>query len=369
MQPAGPGERVAAPGRDGFPASALAAHAEPELLSAVDECLPNGRLNPAAIGWSRHPLHRCNLPPGRISRAWPRRKKWDYWCVTTDTHLFSLTYADLDYVGLIGVWILDYGAGVVAQTDLAVPFAAGFSSPETVGGADIRFHRRGVRLDIVEENGGTRLRLALRRGRTAAVDADLFVALPPDHQTLNVLIPWSDTRFQFTSKHNTRPAQGHVVAGGQRYEFGRHNHAFGCLDYGRGLWPYRTVWNWASASGICSGRTIGLNFGGKWTDGTGTTENGVCLDGRLHKISEDLAWWYDRGNFKGVWRIRSTQSDRVDFAFTPFFERRNVLKLGLLASELHVCFGYFSGRFVTDGGETIAVRDLFGWAEEHRARW
>ena len=33
----------------------------PELTEQVDLCLPNGRINPAAIGYSRRPLHRTNL--------------------------------------------------------------------------------------------------------------------------------------------------------------------------------------------------------------------------------------------------------------------------------------------------------------------
>ena len=43
------------------------------------------------------------------------------------------------------------------------------------------------------------------------------------------------------------------------------------------------------------GRVLGFNLGGAWTDGTGMTENGICLDGRLSKIggiaytTEDLA--------------------------------------------------------------------------------
>ncbi|MBE2198896.1 MAG: hypothetical protein IAE79_09825 [Anaerolinea sp.] len=43
---------------------------ERELTALVDLCLPNGRLNPAAVGWSRAPLHRCNLH-GR----WPGKKR------------------------------------------------------------------------------------------------------------------------------------------------------------------------------------------------------------------------------------------------------------------------------------------------------
>jgi hypothetical protein len=32
-------------------------------------------------------------------------------------------------------------------------------------------------------------------------------------------------------------------------------------------------------------------------------------------------------------------------------------------------FGAYRGRIVPDSGEVIEVRDLFGWIEEHEARW
>ena len=30
-----------------------------------------------------------------------RKKRWDYWAVTTDSYVFSITYANLDYLGLV----------------------------------------------------------------------------------------------------------------------------------------------------------------------------------------------------------------------------------------------------------------------------
>ena len=337
---------------------------EPELATPVDECTAAGRLNRQAIGWSRHPLHRCNL-----SGHWPRKKKWDYWCVTTDTHLLSLTYAHIDYLGLVDVWALDYATKEVVQHGAFVPLGGGFMLPDTVGGDDMQYDRSGLRLAIMEQDGGTRLQADCRARDGRTLDADIFVARPPHHETLNVVIPWSDTRFQFTSKHNTRPAHGSMRVNGKLYAFGADNHAFGCLDYGRGIWRYRCVWNWASASGVQNGRTVGLNLGGQWTDGTGMTENGVCVDGRLHKISEELVFTYDRRNFMGPWRIRAPRSQRVDLTFTPFFEKQSRLNLLLLSTETHACFGHFAGHIVTDDGNRIAIRDLVGWSEEHRARW
>jgi hypothetical protein len=337
---------------------------EPELTAPVLQCTPDGRLNREAVGWSRRPLHRCNL-----SGHWPRKKKWDYWCVTTDTHLLSLTYAHVDYLGLVAAWALDYKTKQIVEHETVVPLGHGMALPETVGGGDMRFQGADLQAAILEEPGGTRLRANFRTGAGATLEADLLVAQPPDHETLNVIIPWSDTRFQFTSKHNTRPARGHMVVNGARYAFGPENGAFGCLDYGRGIWPYRCLWNWASASGLQHGRTVGLNLGGQWTDGTGLTENGLCLDGRLHKLSEELVFTYDRCNFMAPWHIRTPVSERVDLTFTPFFEKQQHVNLLLLSTALHVCFGHFAGKVVTDAGERLEIRNLVGWAEEHRAKW
>ena len=46
-------------------------------------------------------------------------------------------------------------------------------------------------------------------------------------------------------------------------------------------------------------------------------ENGVCIDGRLTKISEDLAWEYDRGAWMKPWRVRTIATDRIDLTFEP----------------------------------------------------
>jgi hypothetical protein len=336
---------------------------ERELREPVDECLADGRLNPAAVGFSRHPVHRCNLR-GRF----PRKKRWDYWCVTSDSCVLSITYTDLDYAGMVAVWATALDELRVVERQVTVPLAYGFSQPDTVAGGDIRFDRSGIALEILEEPGGTRLRTRLGAGPDR-IEADVLVALPPGHETLSVVIPWDERHFQYTSKHNTRPARGELRIGDRRFALGPDGDAFGCLDYGRGVWPWRSAWNWASASGRQGDHVVGLNLGGKWTDGTGSTENGLCIDGRLHKLSEDLVWAYDRSDWMAPWTIRSPESGRVDLRFEPFLPRSAALRLGLLSTDLHVLFGRFEGRVVDDDGTTLSLSRLLGWAEEHLARW
>ena len=45
------------------------------------------------------PLHTANLRGG-----WGRTKRWDYWCVLAHDLVVSVTYADVDYLGMVTVW-------------------------------------------------------------------------------------------------------------------------------------------------------------------------------------------------------------------------------------------------------------------------
>jgi hypothetical protein len=220
---------------------------------------------------------------------------------------------------------------------------------------------------MVQRDDGVDLEVAIDDFEGQPLSARFNITNPPGHETLNVVIPWDGKTFQFTSKQNTLPAQGRVTIGPETIDFSGEQ-SFACLDFGRGIWPRDCAWNWGSASGRQNGRTLGLNLGGQWTDGTGYTENGICVDGCLTKIKEDLVWQYDKNDFMHPWRI-SAPSDSIDLTFTPFIERIAASNLWLVKSEVHQMFGTYEGSVTTDGGEVIAVQKLIGWAEDHVARW
>lgn len=199
--------------------------------------------------------------------------------------------------------------------------------------------------------------------------ADLFVHQPKQQETLNVVIPWSEKRFQFTSKQNCLPTEGTVTWGDQIIEFSRKD-TFACLDFGRGMWPFESFWNWSSFSTrLPDGRTVGVNLGAGWTDGTGMNENGLCIDGRLTKLSEDVAFDYDPENFMAPWRLHTTATERVDLRFEPFFERHAKTDALVIYSEVHQMFGRFYGTLLSDQGEAITIDGPIGWAEDHHAKW
>jgi len=224
---------------------------------------------------------------------------------------------------------------------------------------------------VEEVEGGTRLRAyGLAKGTPdcgggfGEVRCDVVAGRPPGHEALGVVVPWSETRFQYTVKDVARPARGWIELDGVRFELPA-GESWAMLDHGRGRWPYSMWWNWGAGAGRSGGHDLGLQFGGKWTDGTGSRENALQVDGRLFPIHEDLTWVYDHSDWLAPWRISSPS---VEVVLEPFWDHAAITDLGVLSMKAHQVFGHYSG-WVRAGEDRIEVDGVLGFAEDVRNRW
>jgi hypothetical protein len=242
------------------------------------------------------------------------------------------------------------------------------SLPEQPGTAPLRIARDGLDLDIGDDSAGTHIHATWteRDGRSGRLD--VTVSLPPGHESLNVVIPWSDELFNFTSKHQARVADGALVIGDQRRTIGGSaGDAWAVLDVGRGRWPSEITWNWGGGAGRAGDHVIGLQVGGKWTEGTGFTENGVIVDGRLTKLGRELRWDYDWDDPLEPWRV-DDPGDQLHAVLTPRFDKHTHLAGQKRGSEVHQVFGAWTGNLTTDDGP-LEFSGIQGFAEEARQRW
>ncbi|MGO1974739.1 MAG: DUF2804 domain-containing protein [Propionibacteriaceae bacterium] len=329
-------------------------NAEVEITEPVDLCLPSGRLNPQAVGWTRRPLHRANL------RGWGRTKRWEYWGIVSPSHIITLMVTHLDFVGVHGVYILDRRTGVETTVDRTVPLGRRTSLPDRSGAGRVSVAAKDLQIEVDQEPEQS---LLLAVGNDFRLELDLPVE--PGRESLGVVVGWSPRLFQYTLKDVGRSVVGTLRLGLEEHPI-PYESSFAVLDHGRGRWPHRVAWTWAAGSAADGGRSRAIQFGDEWTDGTGITENALVVDGRINKIPDKLVWEYDGENLQRPWEIRGA---RVHATFRPLHERVSRHNLGVFASEIRQVFGAYEGWAVSDSGEQVSLDGLVGWIERARHRW
>ena len=336
------------------------AYDERELTKSVDLCDSHGRLNPEAVGWSRQPLVRANL-----NGHWPRKKRWNFWNWISPRFVFSVTLADIDYAAFCQMTFTDFESGQSLGA-MAPAWPGSLNLPEHVD-RSIAFRGRGIEYANLNEGRDIKVDFVGTAKSGERIVADFVMHQPPAHESLNIVVPWTRDRFQLNSKHNTLPCEGSVAIAGRRYEMNPSD-CHGVQDFGRGVWPHRSFWNWGVATGVQDGKLVGINVGAKWTTGTGVNENALCIDGRVYKIMEDLTWRYDASNWRQPWRVHTEHSDALDLTLTPVTAHCPMLNFGVLRSGGVCAFGRWHGTLRFDG-EEMRIRNLVGWAEEFIHRW
>jgi hypothetical protein len=334
-----------------------------ELQQPVDLCTRSGSLNPDAVGWSRWPLHRSNLAGHRL-----RKKRWNYWAIQTEHFFFCAGVAHLDYAATAFAYLVDVRRKMIVERSATNLFGRDCLLGEHVTSA-ARFRSKTITFsEVYEDNVASIFVTCDAFDHGERLSAAIRVIYPPGFETLGVVVPMSHRHFQYTSKHVAVPVAGRVRIGNREIPFEGID-AFATKDFGRGVWPRRTKWNWGAASGYVDNVNVGINVGGAWTDGTGATENAVFLDGRMIKIHEDLEWTYNEVAFTENWRVRAPLSGDVDLLFEPIVQRKAFTDALLVRSRVNQVFGIWSGTVRDEQGRTIEIPYLFGWAEEHRAVW
>ena len=333
----------------------------PELTARTSLTRPDGRLDRRAVGWARRPLVDTDGIARDGRRFLGRNKRWEYWGVVTPTHVLAATVSSIDYAAVHEVWVLDRATEETYGAAVTVVPPRGVRLPGTFGAGPVRARAPGLDIAFDEVPGGTRL-----RARTGDASFDVVAELPDGHERLAVVVPWSDTRFQYTVKDVARPARGTVTTAGETHEL-VDGESWAVLDHGRGRWPYDVSWNWGAGAGRSGGRTVGIQVGGRWTAGTGSTENAVVVDGRLHFIPAELTWDYDVADWRRPWRVTG---GGLDATFEPFYDKVSRTNLAVVSSVTDQCFGRWSGTFTPPGGgEPVEFSGLVGWAEEVHNRW
>lgn len=342
-----------------------------ELTAPSPLLTPNGRLS--QVGWARQPLLDCNLEAARfypaLLRPWQRLrvKRWDYYGITTPERFISFTLADLGYAGQAFVYTIDFANGRYHEETATIPPGRGVQLPRNSTEGESCYRHGPLQLSFQATPTARRLQIDWPSFAGQPLAADITLRLAPEHESTVVVIPIAGNRFYYNRKINCLPAEGWLRIGDRQTEI-RPDACLGNLDWGRGVWEYRSSWVWASASGFLpGGRTVGLNLGFGFGDTSAATEDTLLLAGRIHKLGQ-VDFRYDRADYSRPW-LMTAPDGRLELMFTPFMERVARTNLLVISSEVHQMFGRYTGHVIADDGETIRIDGLVGFAEEHHARW
>ena len=141
----------------------------------------------------------------------------------------------------------------------------------------------------------------------------------------------------------------------------------GLMDWTTGYMRRDTYWNWAAtATTLPDGRSLGLNLSCGVNE-TSFTENAFWIDGALTKV--DMSdFVFNSRNLYEPWRITSADG-KVDLSFYPETHRGESVNALFIKSKFTQLMGVFSGRLRSASGETIEIKAIPGWAEDHYAKW
>jgi hypothetical protein len=296
-----------------------------------------------------------------------RIKRWDYYGLTTPDFYFSMTLADLGYAGQAFVYFVDFTSREHIEKTVTIPFSRGLILPRNSTEGISAYKKDSLSLAFNVTHGDRHLELDWSTFAGTGISAELQYDLKDDHESMVIVIPFTQNRFYYNRKVNCIPAEGWVEFKGQRYRISPED-SLGNLDWGRGVWPYSSFWVWASASGyLPDGRTLGLNLGFGFGDTSQATENAVILNGKVHKLGV-VDFNYDPVDFMTPWELKSPDG-RLDLRFEPFIERVAQTNLLIINSEVHQMFGRYYGTAILDDGDRVEIEGLVGFAEEHYARW
>ncbi|WP_284377843.1 DUF2804 domain-containing protein [Litoribrevibacter albus] len=322
-------------------------------------------------GWIKEPVSEVNYldfpltttMDKQLSVSSKKRKfnQFHFIGVLTEDFMAGLAIVDLKLVSNCFFYVWTKEQGLLIEKSVISPFGLGARLSSSPDEANSHFSFMGTKASIEQSGPTTRVRLNSKQ-----VQVDFSLHQGQNYEPLRVCSQAGYTGWVYTQKTAGLEANGHISIKGQNFDLKAMN-ALGSVDWSCGYMRRETAWNWACFSGRDElDRTIGLNLASGVNE-TGTTENGLWVDGKLHKLG-GVRFEFDRNHMERPWRVVS-ECGRVTLEFHSQGCRSEKLNVGLLASNFKQMFGHYSGSILDDEGNPVVFKNVPGYAEDHYAKW
>lgn len=307
-----------------------------------------------------------------IQAASLRIKEWDYYLVEDEDYAVALTIADNGYMGIGSISLIDFSHRTeITKTETRLFPMGRLKLPTSSRQGVSRWESRRCQLSFTVKDGARFLEAAYT---DFSASGDLLLQLRLDEapqDSMVIMTPFQNDphAFYYNQKINCLCVHGSVTMGKWTHSFEKN--AYGCLDWGRGVWTYDNTWYWSSCSTQIDGHRFGWNLGYGFGDTRQASENMLFYDGIGHKLDQvsfHIPMTDGRYRYMEPWSFADNEG-RLRLSFTPVLDRKAKIDAGFLLSDQHQVFGRFSGHVILDDRRTISVSSVPGFAERVHNRW
>lgn len=305
-------------------------------------------------------------------KAHPLRiKEWDFYQISDERYTVQITFADISMGAAANFTLFDRleDCKYEAMVGLSLLSLGNMKLPEDANlPHKIERSSMGSRLSVTVVEGKRYLHFEGKiKGQPSVADIELEV--PSGLQSLTMAVPFEENRhFYLNQKMNCMPASGYVKIGDSVLVEFNPQTAFCVLDWGRGVWPYKTNWYWGNGSHrLEDGKVFGFEIGWGFGDMTAASENMLFYEGKGHKIG-NITLNKDDSNYLGTWFF-SSDDGRFEMTMTPEYDNYTSSRVGLIGNRCHQVFGKWNGRVVLDDGKVLEIKNMTAFTEFCDNRW
>ena len=320
----------------------------------------DGTPNP---GWSRRMYLAYNRKDIHASPF--RIKEWDWYQIQNDHLCLQFTIGHASYAGQIDVMLFDFQKGVKLFEEsklLVLPFNSLRMPANAEANGRLCYKKNGIHLEYITQGG---VRTIVCKWN----DVECNIVLTHRHPDSLVLsIPFNENKhdFYYNEKINCMTGSGFVRKGSVEWRFDEKD-SFGLLDWGRGVWPFHNEWYWSNGTGYVDGKLFGFNLGCGFGNSDTASENIVFYDGRTYKLGK-TDFIVDTNNYHKPWHLCDREG-LLNLTLEPTFDRMTATKLLWIDNCTHQMYGKFTGSVKLSDTKTLAIDNVYSFAEHAVNNW
>ncbi|MHA1884748.1 MAG: DUF2804 domain-containing protein [Promethearchaeota archaeon] len=318
-------------------------------------------------GWARKPI--LNYNKENIGKGWLRIKEWDHYSILNEEFGFQLTIGDIGYLTQMSYVWLDFKEQKRDGKGLFKFFTKSkILSLNSLDDNEIEFPTKKFKATLTKSRNKRLVSIDDPNFQDKGIKGTITLEDNPEMDNTVVSTGYKEDHrlFYYNHKINFMPAKGSMQIGNKTYNFEPES-SFGLMDWGRGIWPYRTHWLWGSACGIVEGIPIAFNIGYGFGDLSTHSENIIFYDGKAHKIDEVIFHHDDRDPSK-PWSFTSNDN-RFKMVLTPIIPHTEKLNFGIIYLNSSLLHGFYKGELTLDNGKIVKIDKMLGHAEDIFWRW